>query len=69
MSYGHLGLTNTLEAYNELEGHCVYRESPSELFHAGMEQRKNYQFIKEGLKYIRDHHTYINRAKSLLKVI
>ena len=69
MSYGHLGLTNTLEAYNELEGHCVYRESSSELFHAGMEQRENYEFIKEGLKYIRDHHTYINRAKSLLKII
>jgi hypothetical protein len=69
MSYGHLGLTNTLEAYNELEGHCLYSSSPSDLFHMGMERREDYNYIKDGLKYIREHHTYINRVESLISII
>lgn len=69
MSYGHLGLTNTMEAYNELEGHCLYSSSPSELFHIGMEKKEDYKHIKDGLRYIRDHHTYVNRVKSIISIL
>jgi len=34
-----------------------------------MAKKDDYEFIKDGLKYIRDHHTYVNRVQSLMKVI
>ena len=69
MSYGHLGLTNCPETLVELEGHVKYSPTPAGVFHEGMKHKGDYKFIKDGLHYIKDYHTYINRAKSLLKVL
>jgi len=69
ISYGHLGMTNSLESYNELDGYCVYNPNVSELFHDCMAKRKDYDFIREGLLYVKDNHTYVNRVKSMLTVI
>tara|TARA_Y100000992_G_scaffold291539_1_gene248059 strand:+ start:9104 stop:10078 length:975 start_codon:yes stop_codon:yes gene_type:complete len=69
MSYGHLGLTNCYEAYKELDEHCLYRDNPVDLFYAAMEKKDDYEFIKDGLNYIKEYHTYVNRVQSLLKVI
>jgi len=69
MSYGHLGLTNCPETVRELEGHVKFAETPAGVFHEGMKYKDDYKFIKDGLNYIKDHHTYINRAQSLLEVV
>jgi hypothetical protein len=69
ISYGHLGMTNSLEAYNEMDGYCVYNPNPSELFYDCMSRREDYEFIRESLIYVRDNHTYVNRVKSMLEVI
>ena len=69
MSYGHLGMTNCYEAYKELDEHCIYNESASGLFYDAMAKKDDYKFIKDGLNYIKGHHTYVNRVQSLMKVV
>lgn len=69
MSYGHLGMTNCYEAYKELDEYCIYSESPIELFHSAMSKKDNHSFIKESVNYIKEYHTYVNRVKSLMKVV
>jgi hypothetical protein len=69
MSYGHLGMTNSLEVFKELDGYCVFDEDPAKLFHLAMEKRQDYDFIKKGMGYIQENHTYINRVKSIMKII
>jgi hypothetical protein len=69
VSYGHLGLTNSKEIYNETEGNCLYNPNPSELFNIGMQNRTNYDFIKKSMLYVKDNHTYINRINSLFSIL
>ena len=69
MSYGHLGMTNCYEAYKELDEHCIYNESASQLFYDAMSKKDDFEFIKKGVNYIKEHHTYVNRVKSMMKVI
>lgn len=69
MSWGHLGMTNSLEVYNELEGHCIYQPDTSQLFYDAMDKKSDFKYIEDGMKYIRDHHTYVNRIQSILNII
>lgn len=69
ISYGHLGLTNSQEIYNELDGNCVFRENTSELFYDGMKNRKNEKLILDGMRFVKENHTYINRINSLLSIL
>lgn len=69
MSYGHLGMTNCYEAYKELDGHCIYSKSASQMFYDAMNKKNDFAFIKKGLNYIKNFHTYENRVRSMLKVI
>jgi hypothetical protein len=69
ISYGHLGLTNSKAIYEELEGNCVYNENTEELFYDGMKNRKNYKLISDGMKFVKENHTYINRINSLISIL
>lgn len=69
VSYGHLGLTNSKEIYNEMEGHCIYNENPELLFHIGMNNRSNFNYIKKSMLYVKENHTYINRINSLFSIL
>lgn len=69
ISYGHLGLTNSKAVYEELEGNCIYNENTEELFYDGMKNRKNYKLITDGMKFVQENHTYINRVNSLLSIL
>jgi hypothetical protein len=69
ISYGHLGLTNSEEVYNELEGNCVFCEDTAQLFHEGIKNRENEKLILNGMRYVKENHTYINRIKSILSVV
>ena len=68
ISYGHLGMTNSEQIYQEMDGNCIYNEDPAELFHEGMANRENYDMIRKGMQYVKENHTYINRCKSVLKI-
>jgi hypothetical protein len=69
ISYGHLGLTNSKAVYEELEGNCIYNENTEELFYDGMKNRSNYKLISDGMKFVREKHTYINRVNTLLSIL
>lgn len=69
ISYGHLGLTNSKGIYEELEGNCIYNENTEELFYDGERNKKNYKLISDGIKLVREKHTYINRVNSLLSIL
>ena len=69
ISYGHLGVTNSEEICNELEGNCVYNLDTSQLFYDAMSQRENASMIMNGMKLVKENHTYINRITSLLSIL
>lgn len=69
MSYGQLGLTNSPDVYEQLEEHCVFESDPVLLYHKGMLERTNYAKIKQGMEFVKENHTYVNRAKALLSIL
>lgn len=69
ISYGHLGLTNSQEIFNELDGNCILNEDTEQLFYDGMDNKENYNLIKSGMKYVKENHTYINRVNSILTTL
>jgi hypothetical protein len=69
ISYGHLGLTNSEEIYNELQGNCIYNENTEQLLDDGLTNVQNYNMIKSGFQLVKENHTYINRVNSLLSIL
>lgn len=69
MSYGHFGITNNWYATQIFGDKVIYDEDPSVLFDKIMTLKTSpnaHQFIREGMKEVREHHTYINRVNALL---
>jgi hypothetical protein len=69
MSWGHLGMTNSEEVYKELEGHCIYQSNTSQLFYDSMDRKDDKKYIEDGMKYVQENHTYINRIKSIMSIL
>lgn len=69
IGWGHLGMTNSPEVYNELEGHCILQEDTRQLFYDAMEKRTDYKYITDAMKYVQENHTYINRVNSILSIL
>jgi len=69
ISYGHLGVCNSEAMYEELDGNCVYNSDTAQLFHDAMKQRENAKLIENGMKIVKDNHTFINRIDSILGVL
>ena len=68
ISYGHLGMTNSEQIYEEMDGNMVYNPDTAQLFHDGMSNRENYDMIRKGMQFVKENHTYVNRCSSVLKV-
>lgn len=69
ISYGHLGMTNSKEVFNEMEGHCIFNENTAQLFHDAMAKKDDKEYIRNSMLYVRDNHTYINRINTILGII
>ena len=69
ISWGHLGMTNSEEVYNELDGHCLFERDTAKLFYSSMDKKDDLKFIRECMKYVRANHTYINRIQSIMNLI
>lgn len=69
ISYGHLGLTNSSTVYEELDGNCILNTDTEQLFYDGMKNKENYSLIKNGMKFVKENHTYINRIHSLISIL
>ena len=68
ISYGQLGITNSKAVYDFFKGKVLYSNDGKELFNIGIENMNNYDLIKEQMEMVRNEHTYINRAKDLIKI-
>lgn len=69
ISWGHLGITNSYEVYNELEGNCLYSKDTAQMFYDSMNKKNDFDFIKKSMKYVRENHTYVNRIQSIMKLL
>lgn len=69
ISWGHLGMTNSLEVFNELEGHCLFEENTEKLFYDAMEKKNDLKFIKNSMMYVQENHTYVNRIRSIMSLL
>jgi hypothetical protein len=72
ISYGKMGITNN-KIVNELfDNRLIYETDLNILFRKSIEFEKNpkkEEIIIELMKYVRDNHTYINRANTLIEYI
>lgn len=69
ISYGHLGLTNSEEIFNELDGNCLYSQNTEMLFYEGLDKSKDYEFVRTAMLFVKENHTYINRVKALISIL
>jgi hypothetical protein len=69
ISWGHLGMTNSNEVFQELDGNVLYRRDPEILFDDALTGRSNKQFIKNSMLYVKENHTYLNRVDSILSIL
>jgi hypothetical protein len=69
ISYGQLGLTNSPKLAEFAGPLVICRENIDELFEEGLRFRGDTARIIEQMRYVKDHHTYINRINGLLKLL
>ena len=69
ISYGQLGITDSLHVKNILKEHVIYSNNMQELFSTAMSERHNKDKILKAMKYVQQNHTYVNRAIELIKVL
>ena len=69
ISYGHLGMTNSLKLANFIDDSIVCSEDIRELFLKGFGMYQNVELIQHQMQIVKDRHTFINRSKGILKLI
>ena len=69
ISWGHLGMTNSLEVFKELDGNCILEEDTARLFHSAMAKKEDFDFIRKSMIYVKENHTYVNRIKSIMSIV
>lgn len=69
MSYGQLGISNS-PAVQELMGdYIVYSEKISEILEKAEPYRNNRAKILDGMVYVKNNHTYLNRVANLMSIL
>lgn len=69
ISYGKLGLTNSIIVKKMFDDMVVYSDNTSELFDLA-EHKLNtitHQEMKDSMEFVKNNHTYVNRCKSILE--
>ena len=69
ISYGQVGITDSAHVKDILKEHVLYHPNMEELFKMAIAERKNVSMIQKAMDYVRDNHTYINRAHELIKAL
>jgi hypothetical protein len=68
ISYGQLGITNSERVRDLFDGNIIYNDDEDAIVEASIPFLKNYEKIKSQMLFVKDKHTYINRAESLIKI-
>lgn len=69
ISYGQVGITDSIHVKNILKEHVLYDSDMNKLFIKAMENKNNISMIKASMEYVKNNHTYINRVRELVKAL
>lgn len=69
ITYGQLGATNSQAVKNLFGDLIVYHDDEYELSYMAKEKNSDHQYIREQMLYVKENHTFINRATSILEVV
>lgn len=69
ISYGQLGITDSLNVKKLFGEHVEYSSDISELFDKSLKNIINYDKIKNAMDYVKNNHTYLHRVRDLLRAI
>ena len=71
ISYGHMGMTNSLAVHDLFEGMITYNDDCRQLFYDGVRDfaQKTRTERKAVHQLVRNRHTYINRVHNILQVM
>jgi hypothetical protein len=65
ISYGHIGVTNSKEAYEVVGRLAIYESDETALATAAMKQVDNRALRLDAMRLVRDRHTYLNRLDTI----
>jgi hypothetical protein len=69
ISYGKIGITDSIHVKNILKEHVIYDKNMEVLFEIAIRERNNYEKIVSAMKYIEENHTYVQRARDLIRAL
>lgn len=69
ISYGKLGITNSMRVKELFGDNIIIEENESKLIDTYLEKSKDKDFIKHQMLWVQENHTYINRINDLLTII
>jgi len=68
ISYGQVGMTNSVHVRDLFDGDIVYNSNTYDLFFDTEANIDNYPLIEHQMNLVKDNHTYLNRCGSILRV-
>jgi hypothetical protein len=69
ISYGKVGGVNAHRLHKLFQNKVLYHNDEKELVKLCIENRENYDYILEQMKWVAENHTYVNRVNDILKVL
>ena len=71
ISYGNLGITNSEAVYELFNNEIIFDTDEKKLCTKAIKALENFDREKQIklMKFVRDHHTYVNRVKTLLSIL
>ena len=69
ISYGQLGLTNSVASQELLDGNLIFNLDTAQLFEDGVNNRENKNLILEQMKLVREKHTWVKRLKDVMGIL
>lgn len=69
ISYGQLGITDSIHVKKILGEHVLHADNMETLFTTAMTERVNYPRIRTAMEYVQHNHTYVNRVIELIRAL
>lgn len=69
ISYGKIGITDSVHVKNILKEHVVYDPNMRTLFEMAISEKSNTEKIISAMKYVQENHTYVQRARDLIRAL
>jgi hypothetical protein len=69
ISYGQLGITNSPAVRDMMGDHVVYVQNITDILDLTREARLDSRRIVDAMKYVQEHHTFVNRIRCLTSIL